>query len=127
MDAKDMPNYEIPAEMRDFAERSVEQARKAFDGFIAAAQRAVTAFEGSATTVQSSTQDLTHRTLSFAEQNIAAAFDLAQKLVRAKDMQEAMQLQADYLQKQLASLQAQMKEFGFAAEKAVGEATKRKA
>jgi phasin len=127
MNAKDMPNYEIPAEMRDFAERSVEQARKAFDGFITAAQKAVTAFEGSATTVQSNTQDLTHRTLSFAEQNIAAAFDLAQKLVRAKDMQEAMQLQADYLQKQLASLQTQMKEFGSAAEKAASEATKRKA
>src|SRR5690606_5911209 len=117
---------EIPAEMRDFAERSVEQARKAFDGFIAAAQKAVSAFEGSATTVQASTQDLTHRTLAFAEQNIAAAFDLAQKLVRAKDMQEAMQLQADYLQKQLASLQEQMKEFSSAAEKAVGGATKRK-
>ncbi|GGG48988.1 phasin [Chelatococcus composti] len=126
MDAKDLPKYEIPAEMRDFAERSVEQARKAFDGFIAAAQKAVSAFEGSATTVQASTQDLTHRTLAFAEQNIAAAFDLAQKLVRAKDMQEAMQLQADYLQKQLASLQEQMKEFSSAAEKAVGGATKRK-
>lgn len=127
MNAKDMPTYEIPSEMRDFAERSVEQARKAFDGFFGAAQKAVSTFEGSATTVQSSTKDMTQRTLSFAEQNIAAAFDLAQKLVRAKDMQEAMQLQADYLQKQLATLQGQMKEFGAAAEKAVGEATKRKA
>jgi hypothetical protein len=25
-------NYEIPSEMRDFAEKSVEQARKAIDG-----------------------------------------------------------------------------------------------
>jgi hypothetical protein len=31
-------NYEVPAEMRDFAEKSVEQARKAMDGFIGAAQ-----------------------------------------------------------------------------------------
>ena len=39
--------YEIPAEMRDFAEKSVEQARKAFEGFIGAAQKAVTAAEAS--------------------------------------------------------------------------------
>ena len=37
--------YEIPAEMRDFAEKSVEQARKAFEGFIGAAQKAVSATE----------------------------------------------------------------------------------
>ena len=33
--------YEIPAEMRDFAEKSVEQARKAVEGFFGAAQKAV--------------------------------------------------------------------------------------
>jgi hypothetical protein len=43
-----MPNFEIPAEMRQMAEQSVEQAKKAFDGFIAAAQQAVSNFEGQA-------------------------------------------------------------------------------
>src|SRR6188472_3119988 len=33
------PNYEIPGEMRDFAEKSVEQARKAIDGFMGAVQK----------------------------------------------------------------------------------------
>ena len=28
------PNYEVPTEMRDFAEKSVDQARKAFDSFV---------------------------------------------------------------------------------------------
>src|SRR6267142_977998 len=40
--------FEIPPEMRAFAEKSVEQARQAFDGFISAAHRAVTTFEGQA-------------------------------------------------------------------------------
>ena len=48
------PNYEIPTEMRDFAEKSVEQARKAIDGFMSAAQKTVDTFEGSANTVQAS-------------------------------------------------------------------------
>jgi len=33
--------FEVPPEMRDFAEKSVEQARQAFDGFISAAQQAM--------------------------------------------------------------------------------------
>src|SRR6478609_7695820 len=39
---KSMANspFEVPNEMRDFAERSVEQARKAFEGFLSVAQRA---------------------------------------------------------------------------------------
>jgi phasin len=104
--------YEIPTEMRDFAEKSVEQARKAFDGFLTAAQKAMETFEGSSSSMQSSATDATRRTLSFAEQNIRAAFDHAQALVRARDMQEAFQLQSDFARNQFAAIQGQMKELG---------------
>ena len=36
---------EIPPEMRAFAEKSVEQARQAFDGFMSAAHHALSTFE----------------------------------------------------------------------------------
>jgi phasin len=113
------PGYEIPAEMRDFAEKSVEQARKAIDGFMGAAQKTVDTLEGSASTVQSSAKDATRKTFTYAEQNIAAAFDLAQKMVRAKDVQEAMQYQAEYVRAQFEAMQAQMKEFGSMAQSAM--------
>lgn len=113
------PNYEIPTEMRDMAEKSVEQARKAIDGFMGAAQKTVDTFEGSATTVQTSAKDVTRKSFSYAEQNIAAAFDLAQKLVRAKDVQEAMQYQAEYVRSQFEAMQTQMKELGTLAQAAV--------
>ena len=48
-------NYELPNEVRDFAEKSVEQARKAFDGFLGAASKAVTAAETQGATVQVNT------------------------------------------------------------------------
>jgi phasin len=115
------PNYEIPAEMRDFAEKSVEQARKAMDGFLGAAQKTVDTFEGSANTVQASAKDMTRRTFTYAEQNIAAAFDLAQRMVRAKDLQEAMQIQAEFVRNQFESMQAQMKEFGALAQNAMNQ------
>ena len=111
--------YEIPGEMRDLAEKSVDQARKAIDGFMGAARKTVDTFEGSTSTVQSSAKDLTRKTFAYAEQNIDAAFDLAQKLVRAKDPQEAMQIQAEFVRSQFAALQAQMKEFGAIAQSAM--------
>lgn len=119
MAANQNQNYEIPAEMRDFAEKSVEQARKAIDSFMSAAQKTADTFEGSANTVQASAKDATRKTFSYAEQNIAAAFDLAQKMVRAKDMQEVMQYQAEYVRTQLEAMQTQMKEFGSLAQSAM--------
>ena len=114
--------YEVPSEMREFAEKSVDQARKAFGGFIGAAEKAVTTFEGSASSMQSNASDLTRKSFGYAEQNISAAFDLAQKLVRAKDMQEAMALQAEFARSQLQVIQEQLKEVGSIAQSVVTQA-----
>ena len=38
MAKESIPKFDIPPEMRQMAEQSVEQARKAFDGFIAAGE-----------------------------------------------------------------------------------------
>ena len=49
--AKDpFEQFQIPNEMRAFAEQSVAQARKAFDGFIQAANQAVGHMQGHAKT-----------------------------------------------------------------------------
>lgn len=124
--SKNPINYEVPTEVRDFAEKSVEQARKAIDGFMSAAQKTADTLEGSATTVQASAKDVSRKTFAYAEQNIAAAFDLAQKMVRAKDMQEAMQYQAEFVRSQFEAMQSQMKEFGALAQNTVKQATPKK-
>src|SRR3954468_14118591 len=126
MAANNPNNYEVPAEMRDFAEKSVEQARKAFDGFLGAAQRTVETLEGSTNSVQANAKDATRKTFTYAEQNIAAAFDLAQKMVRAKDLQEVMQYQAEFVRTQFEAMQAQMKEFGSLAQTAMKQPTPKK-
>ena len=115
--------YEIPSEMREFAEKSVDQARKAFDGFLGAAHKAVDTLQGSSSSMHTTATDATRKTLGFAEQNIAAAFDHAQKLFRAKDLQEAMQIQTEYARSQFATLQSQMKELGETAQEAARTAT----
>lgn len=108
--------YEVPAEMRELAERSVEQARKAFDGFIGATRKALDTAHGSADTARLNAQDASHKAIAYAEDNVAAALDLAQKLVKSKDLREVMQHQSDFLKTQIAALQAQFRDMGTAAQ-----------
>jgi phasin len=104
--------YEVPAEMLDFAEKSVKQARHAFDGFIGAVQKTTETAEGTAQAAGLDMKDASSKAVSFAKSNVSAAFDLAEKLVKAKDIQEVMSLQADYVKAQMASVQEQAKELG---------------
>jgi phasin len=104
--------YEVPTEMRDFAEKSVEQARKAFEGFIGAAQKAAGSLEATPFPLPVQAKELGAKAMSFAEANVKAAFDLAQKLVHANDMQEVLALQSDYIRAQMAAIQEQARELG---------------
>jgi phasin len=119
------PNYEIPGEMRDFAEKSVDQARKAFDSFMGAARRTSDTVQGSAELARNNTLNASSRGFEYAEQNVNAAFDFAKRLVRARDVQEAMQLQADFVRSQFAAMQSQAKEFSGIAQSAMQEGAER--
>jgi len=104
-------DYKIPVEVRDFAEKSVEQARKAFEGFSDAAQKAIASVEGTPL-VHSGARDVSAKALSFADANVKAAFDLAHKIVQAKDPQEVLQLQTEFVKSQMGVIQEQTKELG---------------
>ncbi|HEV7259940.1 MAG TPA: phasin [Bosea sp. (in: a-proteobacteria)] len=114
--------YEVPTEMREFAERSVEQARKAFDGFIGAAHKAVDSAHGSAESARVNTMDVAHKAITYAETNVAAAFDLAQKLVQSKDLTEVMAHQSEFVKAQMVALQTQLKEIGTVAQEVAAKA-----
>ena len=77
-------HFQMPPDMRTFAEKSIDQAKQAFDGFISAAQQAVSAFEGQAESARKGARTVAEKAMSFAEQNVAKSFELAQQLVRAK-------------------------------------------
>jgi len=112
-----MTTFEIPNELRDFAERSVEQARKAFEGFVSVAQKAAGTIDGASQQAQAEVKTVNAQIFGYAEQNVNAAFDFAHKLVQAKDPQEAFNLQNEYLKAQIAALQAQARELGAAIQK----------
>jgi len=105
-------NFEIPTEMRNLAEQSVEQAKKAFDDFITAAQKAVTAVEGQTASANASTKNIGEKAMAFAEKNVATSFEFAQKVVRAKDIQELTQLQTEFVKTQMPAFVEQARALG---------------
>jgi phasin len=118
MDPFKMPTFEVPNEMRDFANKSVEQARRAFDSFMGATQQAAEQAQSATQNAQQQAGDAARQVVGYAEQNMRAAFDHAQNLVQAKGLDEVMKLQADYLKDQIASMQAQLKAIGDTVQKA---------
>ena len=104
--------FDIPDQMRDAADKSVEQARRAFDQFIDATQKAVAKAEGSVKSMREGAADVNRQALAFVEENIAASFELAQKLVRAHTIEEVAAVQQEFLRRQMAAAAEQGKAIG---------------
>ncbi|MFC7053426.1 phasin family protein [Hansschlegelia quercus] len=109
--------YEIPNEMRDFADRSVEQARKAFDGFVDAAFKASSAIETQTESAQGDLRAVAGAAVSYAEQNVQASFAYAQKLVRANSLEEVMSIQSEFARSQIETLTRQLRDMSTVAGK----------
>lgn len=116
----DKTAFEIPEQMRALADKSVDQAKKAFDEFMGATVKAVEKSETSAKTLQSSARDVNRQALAFLEANVAASFDFAQKLVRARTVEELGQIQQEFLKSQVETAQSQSKDMAEAIGKAAG-------
>jgi phasin len=114
-------NFEIPAEMRAFAEKSVEQAKQAFESFITAAQHAVNTAESQAATARNGAKEVGEMAIGFTQRNVASSFEFAEKLVRAKDAQELTALHSEFVKSQIAALTDQAKELSKQAAKLVGQ------
>jgi phasin len=116
--------FEIPEQMRQMAEDTVGQARKAVEEFLDATQKAVATAEGSARTMREGVADVSRQSLAFIEQNIAALFDLAERLVQARTVEEMAALQQEFLTRQVAAAADQGKALGTMANQAASNMAK---
>lgn len=119
-----VPGFEVPQEMRAFAEKSVEQAKSAFDNYMNQATKAMGAVESQSDAATTGARDVGRQALGFAEENVAAAFAFAEKLVKARDPQEIMQLQSEFAKQTMQKLTDQTKAMGEQMQTAAREATK---
>jgi phasin len=109
-----VPQFEIPAQMRELAERNVEQVRVACGQFMDVARKAQDMIgalvpENPLTAGMKKVQE---RTIRFAQQNIDASFSLASELTKAKDFPEMLEIQSRHVQLQMTAYSTQAQELG---------------
>ncbi len=119
----DNTNFEIPADMRALAEKSVEQAKQAFDIFISAAQHAVNTAETQAASAQAGAKEMGELAMGFAERNIVSTFEFVQRLLQAKEPKDVMALHSEYVNAQVSTLTNQAKELAKSAGQMSGQGT----
>ena len=124
MSASPTPQFEIPNEMRTVAERNVEQAKLAFNNCMQAAQEAVSAFDRWIKASQVGALGIRKKAMSFAQRNVLSAFEFAQKIVQAKDIQELIRMQTEFVQSQVQVLSEQVKDLGETVTKTAMESVK---
>ena len=78
--------FEIPKDMRSMAEAGLNQARTAFEKFLAGAQQTAGTIEERSATVAAGAKDIGAKAISYAEKNVQASLDYAQALLKAKDL-----------------------------------------
>jgi len=103
--AEQQLKLEVPAQIKEVAEKTIDQAERGFSAFIEAANKSVSM-------IPNPTTDMSLKALSLTEQNMKAAFDHAKKLLHTKDLQEAMRIQAEFLKAQYEVATEQLKEMG---------------
>jgi hypothetical protein len=105
--------FEMPKQLRELAEKNVEQARATYAQFMDALTQAMSVWSTAPSNVMTSgfkgVQELAIR---FAKENAEAGFTLASELANAKDIQGVITLQSHYAQTQLQSYARQAQELG---------------
>lgn len=84
---------EVPPQIREMAEKSVNQAETAISSFIETATKSFASVPGPM-------GEIAKQTLAITEASMKAQFEHARKLMQAKSINEVMQLQSDFMRDQ---------------------------
>ncbi len=99
--------------------QSMEQARKAIDNYLQFLQKNMSASPWARTA-------LNEKLKSFAERNVSTAFAFADKLIKAKDFEDLVRIQTEFVQTQLQALSEQAEDVGETATKEATEVLKKR-
>ena len=102
--------FEVPEQMRAFAEKGVSQARESYAKFKDAAETHNGTVEAVFTSASKGASEYTAKLVEFMKANSSAQLDFAQQLFGAKSPSEALELWTGHTRKQLETFQAQAKE-----------------
>jgi len=101
---------QVPDSMRALAERNVAQTRELYERSKNALEAVLASCEKCFDAAGQGAVALNRKTRDIADRNINASFDLAQSLAGARNLAEALELQAAYWRKLFGELQTQAEE-----------------
>jgi phasin len=106
--------FEMPQQLREMAEKNVEQARASYTQFLDAMSKAAGMWGASIPQNETTSgfKSIQERAARFAKQNADACFNMATELAAAKDIQEIMSIQSRYAQVQMQAYATQAQEMG---------------
>lgn len=105
------PNFaEIPDSVRGIVKSSIEQARKAFEIFVASSEKIIQSVDTSSVPAAEGLKQLNERIAAFTRQNAEANFNFALQLTDAKHLNEIVELQNAHLRNQVEALSHQLEE-----------------
>lgn len=113
----EMPKMEIPAAFREFAEKSVSQAKENYEKLKSVAEEATDILEETYATASKGAADYGLKVIETSRENTNAAFDFAAELMAVKSLSEAIELSTAFTRKQFEAATAQAKEFVALAQK----------
>jgi len=113
--------FEVPEQMRAFAEKGVSQARDNYAKFKDAAETHNVTIEAVFTTAAKGASEYSTKLMEFMKANTTSTLDFAQELLSIKSPAEAMELWTSHARKQAQTLAAQAKELGELTQKIAAE------
>jgi phasin len=102
--------FEVPEQMRAFAEKGVSQARDSYAKFKDVAESHNSAIEAVFTIASKGASEYSAKLMEIMKANTSATLDFAQELIAVKSPSEAMALWSSHAKKQFETFTAHAKE-----------------
>lgn len=113
--------FEVPEQMRAFAERGVSQARDNYAKFKDAAETHNGTIEAVFSCASKGASEYSAKVMEFVKANTTANLDFAQELLGIKSPSEALELYSSHARKVFETLSAQAKELAELSQKVAAE------
>jgi phasin len=117
----EVPHMEVPAAFREFAEKSVSQAKDTYERMKSAAEEATDVLEGTYATATKGVSDYGLKMIEAARVNTNATFDFCTQFMTVKSYSELVELSTAHARKQFEAMTAQTKDLAALAQKVMTE------
>jgi hypothetical protein len=100
--------------MREMAQTTLDKAKDAVSKYMTESQKLREKTDSGVRATYSTAKEMNDKAVAFAEANVVAGFELAQRLLHAKDPQEMGAVYQSYLKEQMEKMNAQFRELASA-------------